>query len=111
MTTYSVEITDQADADLRGIFEYIAYELQSVQNAAAQLSRLERGIDSLSQMPERSRRYEKEPWYSRNWRIMLVDHYCVFYTPDDTRKVVTITRILYGGRNIDKVLTEDKTER
>ena len=50
MTTYSVEITDQADADLRGIFEYIAYELQSVQNAAAQLSRLERGIDSLSQM-------------------------------------------------------------
>ena len=31
--TYSVEIAAQAEQDLRGIFEYIAYELQSVQNA------------------------------------------------------------------------------
>ena len=28
--TYSVEIAAQAEQDLRGIFEYIAYELQSV---------------------------------------------------------------------------------
>ena len=35
--TYSVEIAAQAEQDLRGIFAYIAYELQSVQNAAAQL--------------------------------------------------------------------------
>ena len=36
--TYSVEIAAQAEQDLRGIFAYIAYELQSVQNAAAQLA-------------------------------------------------------------------------
>ena len=31
--TYDVQITAQAESDLRSIFEYIAYELQSVQNA------------------------------------------------------------------------------
>ena len=41
---YSVEITSQAESDLRGIYEYIAYELQSPQTAAAQLSRLEENI-------------------------------------------------------------------
>ncbi len=104
--TYSVEITDQAAIDLRGIYEYIAYGLQSAQNAAAQLARLERNIDFLSQMPERHRRYEREPWHHRGWRIMPVDHYCVFYMPDRDRRVVNITRVLYGGRDIDHALSE-----
>ena len=102
--TYSVEIAAQAEKALRGIYEYIAYALQSAENAAAQLARLEENIYALDQMPERYRRYEKEPWYSRGWRIMPVDHYCVFYMPDHDNKVVNITRILYGGRDIETVL-------
>ena len=31
---YEVRLTTQAENDLRGIFEYIAVDLQSVQNAA-----------------------------------------------------------------------------
>lgn len=102
--TYSVEIAAQAEQDLRGIYEYIAYGLQSAQNAAAQLARLEENIYALDQMPERYRRFEKEPWHSRGWRIMPVDHYCVFYMPDHDRKIVNITRVLYGGRDIETVL-------
>lgn len=103
--TYSVEIADQAAKDLRGIYAYIAYELQSAQNAAAQLDRLEKSIYSLRHMPERYRRYEREPWYSRGWRIMPVDRYCVFYMPDHGGRVVNITRILYGGRDMEAALT------
>ena len=40
--SYSVEISEQANADLRRIFEYIAFELKSLQNATGQLSRLEK---------------------------------------------------------------------
>lgn len=32
--TFEIKISDQADADLRGIFEYIAFELQSPDNAS-----------------------------------------------------------------------------
>ncbi len=107
--TYSVEIAEQAETDLRGIYEYIAFELQSAQNAAAQISRLEQNIYSLDQMPERYRRYEREPWFSRGWRIMPVDHYCVFYMPDHKQGIVTVTRVLYGGRDMDNALA-DSTE-
>ena len=88
--TYSVKITNQAEKDLRNIYMYIAYELQSVQNAAAQLARLEENICGLG------------------WRIMPVDHYCVFYVPDFEHKVVNITRILYGGRDIGIILANSE---
>lgn len=57
---FEVEISAQADVDLRGIYEYIAYELQSPENASGQLDRLEENIMKLDQMPERFRQYEKE---------------------------------------------------
>ena len=56
---YEVEVSEQADSDLRGIFEYIAFELQSPENAIGQLDRLEEQILSLDTMPERYRKYEK----------------------------------------------------
>ncbi|MCI9297818.1 MAG: type II toxin-antitoxin system RelE/ParE family toxin [Lachnospiraceae bacterium] len=43
---YEIRMTPEAKSDLRGIFEYIAFDLQSVQNAAGQLNRLEKSIAS-----------------------------------------------------------------
>jgi toxin ParE1/3/4 len=37
---------------------------------------------------------------------MPVDNYCVFYIPDMEQTVVTIIRVMYGGRDIDKQLKE-----
>ena len=101
---FTVEVSDQADVDLRNIYEYIAFELQSPENAGGQLDRLEEGIMSLDKMPERFQEYENEPWYSRGLRIMPVDNYCVLYIPDAEKTVVTIIRVMYGGRDIDTQL-------
>lgn len=101
---YKVKLTPNAKQDLRSIFEYIAYELKSVQTAAGLLDRLDKEIASLNQMPERFRVYDKEPWRSRNLRIMPVEHYLVFYITDNENKTVTVIRIMYGGRDIDKQL-------
>ena len=38
---YYIVISDQAEIDLRGIFEYIAFELQTPENVSGQLDRLE----------------------------------------------------------------------
>ncbi len=102
--SYEIRMTPQAQDDLRGIFEYIAFTLQSPQNAAGQLDRLEESIDSLEQMPERFRVYDKEPWRSRNLRIMPVDHYLVFYIPNREEETATVIRVIYGGRDIDRQL-------
>ena len=98
---YVVIITKQADADLRGIYEYITFELLSPDNAAGQLERLEKRIMALEEFPEKFRPYEKEPWYSRGVRVMPVDNYLVFYILDKREKVVEILRVMYTGRNID----------
>lgn len=103
---YEVNITPQASNDLRGIYEYIAFTLRSSQNAAGQLDRLEKNIEALEQMPERYRVYDKEPWRSRNLRVLSVDNYLVFYIPNREDGVVTILRVMYAGRNIDKHLAD-----
>ena len=107
---YAVMISEQAEADLRGIFEYIAFDLQSVQNAAGQLARLEESIAGLDSMPERYRPFDREPWFSRGLRIMPVDNYCVFYIPDHETKVVTVIRVMYGGRDMEAELARHTTE-
>ena len=94
--------TAEAEKDLRGIFEYIAFDLQSVQNAVGQLERLERGIVSLDRMPERFQIYEKEPWRRRNLRTMPVDNYLVFYMVNQEKRIVTIMRVMYGRRDIGR---------
>ena len=45
---YDIVISYQAEIDLRGIFEYIAFELKSPENASGQLDRLEACILSCS---------------------------------------------------------------
>ncbi len=103
---YKINITKQAKEDLKGIYEYIAFTLFSLKNAEKQLDRLEDQIMSLKEMPKCFRRYESEPWKSKDMRIMPIDHYVVLYTPNDETGVVTINRVMYCGRDIEKQLNE-----
>ena len=68
---FDVQISEQADRDLRGIYEYIAFELLAPENAAGQLDRLENAISKLD-------------------------------IPNEETRIVTVIRVMYGGRNIDK---------
>ena len=104
MMIYEVTTTEQADSDLRGIYEYIAFELLSPENAAGQLDRLEENIIGLETFPKKFRAYEKEPWKSRGLRVMPVDHYLVFYIPDNDTRTVTVIRVMYEGRDVDAQL-------
>lgn len=102
--TYHIVLTTQAKMDLRKIFKYIAFDLQSVQNVSSQIDRLEKAIASLDQMPERFRVYDKPKWRERNLRIMPVNNYLVFYIPDHNNKTVTILRVMYSGQDIESQL-------
>lgn len=101
---YEIEMTEAAKKDLQSIFEYIAFELQELENAKNQMRRLESRILSLDTMPERYKSYDKEPWHSQGFRILPVDNFVIFYIPNVNTKIVTIIRILYSGRDIEKQL-------
>ena len=102
---YEVQSTDIARLDLKNIYIYIADTLLEPVIAEKQYSRIEKAVYSLDTMPERFRQYEIEPWRSRKLRIMTVDNYLVFYTVDNKNRIVTVTRIMYGKRNIEKELS------
>ena len=103
---YEIKITDQADNDIRNIYEYIAYELQSPENANRQLNRIEKCIMSLYDMPERHRFYDSEPWKSRGLHIVPIDNYCILYIVDNDDTTVSIMRVMYLGRDIDVQLNK-----
>lgn len=104
---YTINITAQAKSDLRSIYEYIVFEMFASKNAESQLDRLEESIMGLDSMPLRFREYESEPWKSRGLHIMPVDNFVVLYIPNEETAVVTVIRVMYGGRDIDKQLNEN----
>ena len=103
---YHVKIAEQALFDMRMIYKYIANELIEPVIAEKQYSRIETAVYSLDRMPERFRQYKKEPWRSRNLRVMPVDNYIVFYTVDNENRLVTVIRIMYSRRNTEKELDD-----
>jgi toxin ParE1/3/4 len=103
---YKVIYMEQADKDLRAIYEYIAFTLFVPDAAAGQLGRIEKAIIKLQEMPERYRLYEEEPWRSRGLRWMPVDNFIAFYIPLKEDKIVAVIRVLYKGSNIKEQLTD-----
>ena len=101
---YKIVLTPDAQNDLNYIFKYIVFDLQSFQNATSPLDRIEKAVKSLEQLPLRFRLYDKKPWKSRNLCVMPVDNYIVLYIADKNKNIVTVVRIMYGGRNIEFLL-------
>lgn len=104
--SWTVEYTAAARQDLRNIYEYIAYNLLAPQSAAGQIQRIMRNIDALDEMPMRHGLYSEEPWRSQGLRFFAVDNYLVFYLPGKSLNTVSVVRIMYGGRDIRRQLSE-----
>ena len=104
MKTYDVLLTEQAEKDLDGIFEYIAFVLEEFENAKRQIARIQKAIEGLETMPERHKAYENGSWKNRNTHYFPVDRYYVFYTVDNVSDMVSVFRIMYSARDIDAQL-------
>ncbi|MEA4923808.1 MAG: type II toxin-antitoxin system RelE/ParE family toxin [Syntrophomonadaceae bacterium] len=106
MSEWMVVYTEQAEHDLRNIFEYIAFSLLEPEIAKNQLRRIMDAIAKLNEMPLRYHIYEKEPWHSKGLRVLPIDNYLIFYLPREAKTMVAIIRIMYGGRDIGEHLRQ-----
>ena len=102
MSEWKVVYTEQAERDLRSIFEYIAFSLLEPEIAKNQSRQIMDTVAKLNEMPLRYPLYQKEPWYSKGLRVMPVDNYLVFYLPVETKTTVAVIRVVYGGRDIEE---------
>lgn len=108
--SWDIVYTAGARHDLRNIYEYIAYDLLVPETAAGQTQRILKKIRTLEEMPMRFRLYDEEPWFSEGLRFFPVDNYLVFYLLDESKNTVNIVRIMYGGRDIRRKLSETAIE-
>lgn len=103
---YKVLIADQAYRDLRAIFEYIAYELRSIDTARNLIESLEENISSLNFMPYRFAKYNIESAKDKDIRALPLGNYLILYMPKEEDHTVNIIRVIYGGKDIETVLFE-----
>ena len=89
MRHYTVEITNEALADMEQLYNHIAYVLQAPKNAMDQYNRIADAILTLNTMAERIRIMESEPERSNEMRRLLVDNYSVFFVIQGDKVIVT----------------------
>ena len=94
--------------DLREIYSYIANELLVPEIAVAQLGRIRKKVRSLDYMPARYALVDWEPWCSMKMHQLPVDNFIVYYLVDDEKRMVTVVRIFYGGRDIEGIINSNK---
>ena len=103
---WEINYSVRALEDLKAIYEYIAFKLLASETASGQVKRIMDSISRLDEMPLMYKAYEEEPWKSEGLRVFSVDKYVVLYLPKKDQKIVNIVRIIYGGRDIKKQLSE-----
>ena len=104
MIAWNILLTDQAETDLRKIYEYIALTLLEPGTAVKLIRRIATQISKLNQMPNRHPLYLKEPWRSRGLRRVNAGNFSIFYVPLEDKQTVVVIRIIYAGRDIEQVL-------
>lgn len=104
---YRVFYAPKAYSDLADIYSYIAFTLKEKRIASKQIRRIRKEVSSLCTFPERYSAVDWEPWTSLGMRKMSVDHYIVYYQVDLAGKIVTVIRIFYGGRDVERIIGEE----
>lgn len=102
--TYGVRYAPQALEDLKDLYVYVAHSLRAPGTAKSLTTRIRKAIRELERFPEKHPTVEWEPWKSRNLRKMPVGNFVVFYRVDEPAGEVMVIRIVYGGRDMERVL-------
>ncbi len=99
---YTVEITNEALADMEQLYNHIAYVLQAPENAIAQYNRIADAILTLDTLAERIHIMESVPERNKEMRRLLVDNYSVFYVIQGEK--IIVTDVLYSASDIENRL-------
>ena len=82
MQKYSVEVTLQAQEQMRDIALYVAKELMNRDAALGLLDAFEEAILSLEEFPERVALTSEEPWHSEKIHQLIVENYYLDFTTE-----------------------------
>ena len=105
MEEYKIEYTREAFADLFNIYGYIQNEYLYKQYAESTIKIIINKINNLSTFPKKHHIIDKEPFKSKEIRLMPEKKYNIYYHIKNN-KVIEILRIIYSGKNICLYIVE-----
>ncbi len=103
---FAYKLTDKAVADLDEIAAYISVQLGNPQAASALLNALQAVIQETCFFPESGAPVVNDFLSYRTIRKKLISSYVMYYYPDMTAETILILRVLYGRRDLDKLLRD-----
>jgi len=104
MAKYRVDVSEPAENDLRDIVRYISAQLNAPINALKMMDTIEKAAASLADMPQRCPLVTDQRLAAMGYRKLIVKNHIVFFTIDETNKVVDVERILYTRRDWLRIL-------
>lgn len=109
MTHYEIIMTPDASSDLTELKNYIAYILLAPDTALSYIRAIRKEISSLSEMPDRIKPVDEEPWHSRGIRKIIARNFYVYYRIENNSHRVYVLNIIYSKRDQLRMLAQMDT--
>jgi plasmid stabilization system protein ParE len=100
MDKYKIKLNKRAFKDIDSIFEYIASEKLSPENAKGQTDRIWNALKTLDTFPQLHQERNVGRYAGKDYRQLIIDNYIAIFRIDENTKTVYIVTVQYQGRNL-----------
>ena len=101
---YKIEYLEIAKNDIDDIIHYISYNLKNKKAASELIESFINEINGITIFPYGNSKYKPTKTLKYSYRKARVKNYLIFYTINENEKTITIARIIYKKRNIEKII-------
>lgn len=101
---YTIEYLTIARRDMVDIAKYIGVKLANPDAAERLAEKMIESAENLRDMPYKCPIYIPVKPLKYEYRKLIVQNYIMFYRIDEDKKLVTIARVVYSGRDYEKLL-------
>ncbi len=101
---YNLEYLPAAFQDMIEIVQYISIKLGNPVAADRLATELIEAGDSIPRNPYANPAYLPIRPLKREYRKLLVQNYFMFYWVDEDKKLITVARVVYARRDLERLL-------
>ena len=103
---YELEYLPIAGQDMVEIVRYISRELQNPIASERMALKMIEAMEGLKTFPYANAVHHPIRPLKHEYRKLFIQNYIAFYRVDEEKKMITIVRVIYARRNLEKHLPE-----
>ena len=101
---YTIEYLPIAKSDMVHIAKYIGVKLEYPEAAERLAEKMIEAAEKLTDMPYKCPVHIPVKPLRHEYRKLIVQNYIMFYWVDEDKKLITIARVVYSGRDYENIL-------